>query len=316
MDKFDEYKVTYKQVHGTKYDYSNSIYKTSKDKIDIYCTIHKLTFSQKPRDHLRSTGCKECKSELISSGNKKRIKLDTDYLNELNKIHNNKYTYNLEGIPTKKHDKISINCPIHGQFNQQLRNHLDGMGCSKCANENKPIKNDFIERAKALELPIDYSKVNYVNMITDVTLKCMVCSHEWNCRPTYHLCYKTGCIKCAKKNRVGWTLESFKNICKDNTATLYLIKMENKKRDEIFYKIGITSNTIKQRYGDKTKLKDYEYSVIYEIKTNVDLIWSKESKIKQYIKTEKLLYNPIVKFGGSVNECFQINNIETILEMI
>ena len=316
MTKFDEYKLTYNKVHGNKYNYDNSIYIKANEKIEIYCTVHDKTFTQNPRDHLRSTGCDKCKSELISSGNKSRIKTDISYLDEMNKIHNNKYTYNLLNKPTKKSDKISINCSIHGKFNQQLRNHLDGMGCSKCANENKPIKNDFIERAKALELPIDYSKVNYVNMITDVTLKCMVCSHEWNCRPTYHLSYQTGCIMCARKNGVGWTLDSFKRLCTDNKATIYLLKMYNDERNETFYKIGITSNTVKQRYSDKTKLKDYEYTILYQATTSVDIIWDKESTIKRYIKTEKLLYNPIIKFGGSTNECFQINDITTILNML
>ena len=312
MNKFDEYKVTYKQVHGTKYDYSNSVYKTAKDKINIYCTVHKLIFSQNPRDHLRSTGCKECKSELISSGNKSRIKNDTDYLEDMNKIHNNKYTYNLINKPTKKSDKISINCNNHGEFKQQLRNHLSGMGCTKCANENKPIKNDFIERAKALELPIDYSKVNYVDMITDVTLKCMVCSHEWNCRPTYHLSYQTGCVEC-RKSKAGWTRSNFIERCKGN-GTLYLIKLSNE--TEEFYKIGITSTSIDQRYKDQSSKGYYNIETIFELKSLPNKVWDKESEIKSYINKNKLRYTPIKKFAGSSTECFQINNIETILDMI
>ena len=312
MSKFEEYKVTYKQVHGNKYNYDNSKYTKSTDKIDIYCTVHNKTFSQVARDHLRSTGCKECISELVSFGSKNRVKLDTDYLNELNKIHNNKYTYNLKGIPTKRSNKISINCPIHGEFKQRLTNHLKGMGCSKCANENKPIKNDFIERAKALELPIDYSKVNYVDMITDVTLKCMVCSHEWNCRPTYHLSYQTGCVEC-RKSKAGWTRSNFIERCKGN-GTLYLIKLSNE--TEEFYKIGITSTSIDQRYKDQSSKGYYNIETIFELKSLPNKVWDKESEIKSYINKNKLRYTPIKKFAGSSTECFQINNIETILEMI
>lgn len=311
MSKFDNYLATYKDKHQDKYDYSDTIFTGVKNKIRIYCNVHNKHFEQMPRDHLTSTGCTKCKSELISSGNKSRTKNDTDYLDEMNTIHENKYTYNLLSQPTKKSDKISINCPIHGEFKQQLRNHLNGMGCKICADSNRRVKNDFIDKALALELPIDYSKVQYVNMITNVTLICTNCGHEWNCRPTYHLSYKKGCLKCSQANRPGWTFDSFNKLCKDGRATLYLLKMF--KDNEEFFKIGITSNTVKQRYSDSSKLQGYQYEVLYETTADVKLIWNKESKIKKMLKELNIIYKPLIKFGGSTQECFKCDNINEFL---
>ena len=49
-----------KEVHGDTYDYSPSIYRTNKIKLDILCQYHG-TFSQTPNAHLRGQGCPSCK---------------------------------------------------------------------------------------------------------------------------------------------------------------------------------------------------------------------------------------------------------------
>lgn len=310
MSKWNEYLIAYKNKHQDKYDYSDTIFTKVKDKIRIYCNVHKVHFEQIARDHLTGTACIHCKSELISLNNKSRIKTDTSYLNEMNKIHNNKYTYNLLNKPTKTSDKITINCRVHGQFQQQLRNHLLGMGCKACSNANKPIKNDFLERANALELPVDYSKVNYVNMITDVTLVCLNCQYEWTCKPTYHLSYKKACLKCSQAN-IGWSKTSFNKRCNNDLGTLYIVEFSNE--TEKFYKIGITSKDVKSRYRDNRAKGNYTMKIILEQKMFPDIVWENECKLKRFIKNNKLHYIPTNKFGGSVTECFQCENINQFI---
>jgi hypothetical protein len=56
-----------KLVHGDKYDYSKTVYETSKIKIDIICYKHGL-FKQTPNMHLKGQGCPICKE---SKGEKK-----------------------------------------------------------------------------------------------------------------------------------------------------------------------------------------------------------------------------------------------------
>jgi hypothetical protein len=59
--------------------------------------------------------------------------------------------------PRKKRELIKIICPIHGEFNQKLEAHLNGHGCSKCGNNNRPIRQDFIK--------LSFSKCSYFSIL-------------------------------------------------------------------------------------------------------------------------------------------------------
>lgn len=45
-------------------------------------------------------------------------------------VHNNKYTY--LGLYTSSSTKLTIVCPLHGNFQQRPSNHLNGDGCPEC----------------------------------------------------------------------------------------------------------------------------------------------------------------------------------------
>lgn len=48
-----------KLIHGTKYDYSNTVYVRNKIKITVICSKHGK-FEQTPADHLQGCGCQTC----------------------------------------------------------------------------------------------------------------------------------------------------------------------------------------------------------------------------------------------------------------
>ena len=52
-------------IHGSKYDYSNVVYKNNKTKVQIKCPIHG-EFHQAPSHHLNGHGCKHCGAEYDS----------------------------------------------------------------------------------------------------------------------------------------------------------------------------------------------------------------------------------------------------------
>lgn len=52
-----------KQIHGDRYDYSNTIYTNTRTKVKIRCRIHGL-FEQLPFDHTIGHGCPKCGFEL------------------------------------------------------------------------------------------------------------------------------------------------------------------------------------------------------------------------------------------------------------
>ncbi len=116
-------------VHNGKYNYSNIDYINGQNKISILCPIHGI-FDQTPRNHLNGQGCNQC------AVNKSKNTLE-NCLEKFRPIHNNKYDYSLvteEQLARNKGQKLKILCPIHGEFNQRIGDHLHGHGCPSCAS--------------------------------------------------------------------------------------------------------------------------------------------------------------------------------------
>ena len=59
----DEFIEKAKKIHGNKYDYSKTIYTTSKSKVTIICPEHG-EFEQRAKDHLNGNGCPYCNRNL------------------------------------------------------------------------------------------------------------------------------------------------------------------------------------------------------------------------------------------------------------
>lgn len=49
------------EIHSDKYDYTNSVYTHSQEKIEIICPLHG-SFFQTPANHFKGQGCPNCKS--------------------------------------------------------------------------------------------------------------------------------------------------------------------------------------------------------------------------------------------------------------
>ena len=89
-------------------------------------------------------------------------KTTSDFIQQANKVHNNKYDYSLvEYIDTNT--KVKIICPDHGEFDQGAGSHLSGRGCPKCgvitrSDDRKKTKEQFIEESIEIHGDIyDYS---------------------------------------------------------------------------------------------------------------------------------------------------------------
>lgn len=61
------------------------------------------------------------------------------FLEKANKIHSFFYSYNKVNYINAR-TKMTITCPIHGDFEQLPFNHLKGKGCSKCGIEKVRTK--------------------------------------------------------------------------------------------------------------------------------------------------------------------------------
>lgn len=162
-----------KAVHGDKYDYSKVNYLTNKIKVTITCTIHG-EFEQTPNNHLKGKGCSIC--GVINRGNSKTKDLE-QFIFEAKAIHGDKYDYS-KTLYTKLKSKLTIICPIHGEFEQTPKSHLNGGGCRKCGrqicgDETRLTTEEFIKKSKqAHGDKYGYSKSIYVNSRTKVTIIC------------------------------------------------------------------------------------------------------------------------------------------------
>ena len=184
-----------REIHGNKYDYSKVKYENSQKKVCIICPEHG-EFWQTPNSHLNGRGCPKCKSEKIHL----RVNKGTEqFIEEAKKVHGDKYSY-LNTNYINNRTKVSITCPIHGEFLQTPSHHLHGEGCPKCRydmnSKNQMLTTeDFIKQAKQIHGDkYDYSKVIYNGYEEHVTIICPI-HGEYSQSPDSHL-HSGGCPKC------------------------------------------------------------------------------------------------------------------------
>jgi hypothetical protein len=177
--------------HGDTYVYDQVVYVNNRTYVVIICPIHG-PFSQQPDSHLMGRGCKEC--GII----KNRKKLET-FIEQAQSLHGDKYDYSEVSYVSNLH-KVTISCPIHGQFQQLPMNHLVGNGCPQCGGKHgRPSvvlsTDEFIEKATAIHSNLyDYSAVVYKNTQTSVDIHCR--KHGiFRQRPHCHL-RGQGCPSC------------------------------------------------------------------------------------------------------------------------
>jgi hypothetical protein len=111
----------------------------------------------------------------------------------------------------------------------------------------------------------------------------------------------SGCQGCADDNRVtGYSRTDFIKNSKQRECMFYILKCGNEKEE--FYKLGITSHTVKKRYGEKKKMP-YNYEIIYQyLSFDAGKIWDLELSYKR--KYKSFQYSPSIYFKGSTSECF------------
>ena len=128
----------------------------------------------------------------------RQVAIDNFYTleNRFNKTHNNKYSYDKSVFINTK-TKITITCPIHGDFEQTVGNHLNGKGCLQCSGKAILTTEDWVNKAKNIHQSLyDYSNVNYINARTKVEIICRTHGPFWM-TPNNHLGhYKQGCPTC------------------------------------------------------------------------------------------------------------------------
>lgn len=198
MKKFSEFVEEANKKHDNKYDYSRSKYINTRIKICIICPVHG-EFWQSPNSHLMGHGCSRCHYDKIS---KTMVKTTKKFVEEANKIHNDKYNYSKTKYIDYK-TKVCIICPVHGEFWQRPEYHLI-RGCRSCSL--RLTTEQFIEKAKLIHKnKYNYSKTKYMEAHSGV---CIICPEhgEFLQKANDHL-NGNGCPEC--NGGVRDTIDSF-----------------------------------------------------------------------------------------------------------
>jgi len=194
-------------AHNGKYSYSKVHYKNNRTKVEIICPTHG-SFWQTPYSHYSGHGCSKCSLNPL--------KLE-EFIKKANRIHSNKYDYSKSSYKNTR-TKTIITCKTHGDFLITPFSHLQGHGCKNC---NKPIKkslSQFIHQASSIHNnKYDYSKTNYINNKTPVTIVCP--KHgEFKQKPSDHL-KSLGCPFCAASNVTSKLRSNTEEFIKKSTKT-------------------------------------------------------------------------------------------------
>ena len=129
-----------------------------------------------------------------------------DFIEKSKKIHGNKYDYSKVDYINSA-TKVCIMCPEHGEFLQLANDHVQGSGCTECSRHKRSLstrsdQHIFIKKSKKIHgNKYDYSKVDYINSRTKVSIICP--EHgEFSVIPNAHISMKSGCPVCGEiKNR-------------------------------------------------------------------------------------------------------------------
>lgn len=287
------------KVHGSTYSYENVIYERAIKKVSVTCKKHG-DFKITPNKHLGGGGCQHCWRDRLGSLN---LKTHEQFLKKAMVRHGDYYCYKkskYEGAEIH----LTITCENHGDFTQSPNAHLQGQGCPSCgrikqSESRSSNTNEFIEKSVLVHgNKYDYSDVNYKNNTTKVIINCY--EHgKFQQRPSNHL-NGNECPSCSIALS-GFKRSIFKNRCdKKNKGlgALYIIRCV--KGSEIFYKIGITSQTVQKRYSS-TKAMPYDYKIVSIIDGGADFIFDLEKTIHRILKKHR--HKPSIGFGGE-SECF------------
>lgn len=215
-------------VHGSKYDYSKTIYRGSSQKLSIVCKEHG-PFEIRASNHIsKKQGCLKCVRPNASQSltrRKPRVSAET-FLTRFRSAHP---TSNLEiDISTyvSMNTDVEETCKLHGNFKARAANLARGSGCPICASSSTGQKrklpiSTFVERCSQLySNEYEYDYVDYTNLNDRILVECP--QHgTWSIIAANHLSGKSGCPACQKvkqaerlQNNSRLSKEEFFNRCK------------------------------------------------------------------------------------------------------
>ena len=153
---------------------------------------------------------------IVKYINMGKQKTTNEFIRDAKLVHGDKYDYSKTEY-YKAQEKVTITCPMHGDFIQKANSHLNGYGCPICGLKkrgesiSKSLKNRKHKKIRSKEETIDeikkmygdkydFSKFEYKDLKTKVCLICPIHGEFWK-TPTNLIYGNQGCPKCAALQR-------------------------------------------------------------------------------------------------------------------
>lgn len=228
---------------GYEYPKLKDEYKTYNSKITLKCPIHGEVILN-ANEILKGHGCPYCSGRKFS--------LD-DFLFKAYEMFFDKYDYPYIESEFKNgiSSKITVRCPIHGDFKVVASDHIrkGSSGCKKCGiDKRKTTKLEFLKRSFEL-----YGNLYYYPLLNEeftdggksiLTIYCRKHNEYFRRSAESHLRGKKGCPKCKTENFSNGEKSLLKYI--DDTYHLYyfenykgLFPKKNREVDMYFPEIGL-----------------------------------------------------------------------------
>ena len=130
-------------LYGNRFDYSNLNYIDSETEVSITCLEHQTEFIQKPKNHLRSVGFKQCSYSKRFDGTRDTLQ---SFISKANKIHKNKYDYSKFNYVNSKTNGTIICNTCSTEWLCKPNNHLSNQtGCPNCSENSIYTKEYYLK---------------------------------------------------------------------------------------------------------------------------------------------------------------------------
>lgn len=290
-----------KAVFGDNaFDYSKVVYVNARTEVELICRSCRLGFNKIPDLHINSkSGCPHCsrvKAKLESKEKRQNV-----WIQKALKKYGNKYDLSkVNYVDSLTH--IEIGCPVHGFVFQNPVSFINSKnGCSKCYGTQHTTEDALLEFRKTHGDSFEYDMSEYNGYKSNIKIKCK--KHDWVIVQAGMHKRGAGCPECGKEINKLYIHQNYVDHINDRfngISSLYILKCFNE--TEIFYKVGITCKSIKQRYP-KNRMP-YKYLVLRNISGEVDFICSLEKQLHRILRSDNKKYRPKIAFGGK-HECYK-----------
>ena len=281
------------KIHNNFYSYEKFKYINYKTKSIITCPEHG-DYLQDLKTHLQGFGCPKCTKIKDRERHRKLSLIKIE----------NKYAKNRFSYLGPEKDKEKIQCNIHNIiFYGRITMHK---GCTECLKDRESLSHtlNFIRKSNKIHNNYyNYTEMIYSTSTEKITIICPI-HKEFQQYPNDHI-RGGNCPKCARQNSPVFSFKQFEEKCniKTKKGCFYILRCFND--NEEFYKLGITTNNIKQRYTCKRDMP-YNFEIIHEIFDTPLIVWNLEINFKNFIKLNKIHYIPSINFSGYKSECFNV----------